>query len=206
MVFPKYRDQYDFEIKDFTDTPIETCIERCAKRPEGKDYWKRVIMQQKNEFLVPRKLYTDPMYYLGELPKCVIFDLDGTLALMNGRSPFDESRCHEDLPNYPMVDIAKMFGAREDVTLICLSGRRDGEGRANTENWLAANGVKYDQLYMRQSGDTRNDYLVKKELFEEHIQGKYLVYAVFDDRPRVVQLWVELGLPIFAFGNPFHDF
>jgi predicted kinase len=207
LVFPKYREQYDFEVKDFSDVPIDVCIERCANRPEGKDFWKKVIMKQKAEFLPPKKLYTDCNYYYGDKPKAVIFDLDGTLALMNGRSPFDETRCHEDLPNLPVVDIAKMYADREDVTLICLSGRKEDLGRTPTENWLKAHGIAYDHLYMRKAGDSRKDSIIKRELYEEHIKNKYLVYLVVDDRPQVCrELWAEEGLPLMQFGNPYHEF
>jgi predicted kinase len=214
LVFPKYRGIYEFVIKDFTDVPVEVCIERCASRPEGKDFWKKVIMEQKARFLSAKKLYTHHKYYLGTNPKCVIFDLDGTLAIMPeedgkrvGRSPFDDARCFEDLPNYPMVDIAKMYANREDVTVICLSGRDEGRAREATANWLESHGIAFDHLYMRKSGDSRKDSIIKKELFDEHIRGKYLVYAVFDDRPQVCRdLWVEEGLPLFQFGNPYHEF
>ena len=38
------------------------------------------------------------------LPKAIICDLDGTLALMNGRNPFDASKCDEDLLNVPVAE------------------------------------------------------------------------------------------------------
>lgn len=171
-------------------------------------------MRMKNEFLPPRKLYTHPEYYLDSKPKCVIFDLDGTLALMPevdgvrvGRGPFEETRAHEDLPNVPVVEIAKMYASREDVTVICLSGRKEDLGREATENWLNAHGIDYDHLFMRKAGDSRNDAIIKRELYEEHIKDKYLIHAVFDDRKRVLeQLWIPEGLPLFAVGNPYHDF
>ena len=209
LVYPKYRDEYDFEVQDFTHVPFEEIVERVKKsnRPEGADYWMRVVKEQKNQYMVPKKLYMDCTYYLGELPKCVIFDLDGTLALMNGRGPFEEERCHEDVPNYPMVDVAKMFCDRPDVTVICLSGRKEDIARTHTENWLLANGINFDHLYMRPAGNSEKDVKIKKEIYEEKIEGKYLVYAVFDDRPQVVEgLWVEKGLPVFTFGNPYHKF
>lgn len=209
LVYPKYRDQYDFEVKDFTEVPFNEILERVKKtnRPEGAVYWERVVKEQKNTFTPPKKLYTDCNYYLGDLPKCVIFDLDGTLALMNGRSPFDDARCFEDIPNYPMVDIAKMYCNREDVTVICLSGRDEGRARTATENWLLAHDVIFDHLYMRQAGDQRKDSIIKRELYEANIKGKYLIYGVFDDRPQVCRdLWAEEGLPLFQFGNPYHEF
>ena len=209
LVYPKYRNEYDFEIKDFTDVPFDVILERAKKtnRPEGADYWVKVVKEQKNTYMPPKKLYTDCNYYLQDKPKCVIFDLDGTLAIMNGRSPFDDARCHEDLPNYPMVDVAKMYCNRDDVEVICLSGRDEGRARKATMNWLVANGILCDHLYMRKAGDSRKDSIIKRELYEAHIKPNYLVYAVFDDRPQVCrELWAEEGLPLFQFGNPYHEF
>jgi hypothetical protein len=206
LVFPKYRNEYTFEIVDFTHIPVETCIERCANRPEGKNFWKGIIMKQKNEFLVPKKQYENPEYWANpNLPLCIIVDLDGTLCIHNGRSAFDFVKCVEDLPNYPLLDIVKMYGEREDVKVVIMSGRPDNY-RNESENWLNSYGVKYDHFFMRREGDYRNDAIVKKEIFDAEIKDRYSVYAMFDDRKRVVEQWVEMGLPVFAFGNPYHEF
>ncbi len=50
-------------------------------------------------------------------------------------------------------------------------------------------------LNMREAGDMRKDSIVKKELFDQHIRGKYNVRMVIDDRDQVVDMWRnELGL------------
>lgn len=47
---------------------------------------------------------------------------------------------------------------------------------------------------MRKDGDTRRDSIVKRELFEEHVKGKFNVVAILDDRPQVIrECWRELG-------------
>jgi predicted kinase len=205
LVFPKYRDSYDFEIVDFTDVPVETCIERVSNRPEGVAFWTGVINKMKNEFIVPVKVYEDPNYYMGE-NKCILVDMDGTAAIHYKRSPFDFEQCHTDLPNYPVLDIVKMYQEREDVSVIILSGRPDTV-REKTANWLASHGIKFDHLFMRKEGDWRSDVIVKEEIYLAEIKDKYTVYAVLDDRKKVVEgVWVKHGLPVFAFGNPYHDF
>ncbi len=76
LVFPKYRDFYEFEIKDFTDVDIETCIERCASRPEGREFWSKIIKEQ-------HKLLPSNQFFVEQdasLPKCVISDHDGTIC------------------------------------------------------------------------------------------------------------------------------
>ena len=49
-------------------------------------------------------------------------------------------------------------------------------------------------LFMRASGDTRKDEIVKLELFDAHVRGKYDVRLVLDDRDRVVRMWRSIGL------------
>jgi hypothetical protein len=49
---------------------------------------------------------------------------------------------------------------------------------------------------MRDTGDTRKDSVLKKELYEAHVKGHYFVNFVLDDRNQVVDIWrLELGLP-----------
>ncbi len=60
----------------------------------------------------------------------------------------------------------------------------------------------FTELYMRANKDQRSDFIVKKELYDAHIKGKYNVVAVFDDRPSVCNgLWRPLGLPLFQVGD-----
>lgn len=51
---------------------------------------------------------------------------------------------------------------------------------------------------MRQSKDFRKDSVIKSEIYEAEIKGKYFVEFVLDDRDQVVDLWrKELKLPCF---------
>jgi predicted kinase len=63
----------------------------------------------------------------------------------------------------------------------------------------------YFKLVMRETGDNRSDEVVKKEFFDEHIKGKYNVFVVIDDRPKVIRMWHSLGLPVFNVGDG-HEF
>ena len=51
-----------------------------------------------------------------------------------------------------------------------------------------------DELFMRPTGDTRKDSILKKEIYDNHIKGKYNVKYVLDDRDSVVEMWREQGL------------
>ena len=50
---------------------------------------------------------------------------------------------------------------------------------------------------MRKAGDQRSDAIVKREIYEQQIRGKFNVHCVFDDRQSVVDLWRSLGLSCF---------
>jgi len=130
------------------------------------------------------------------LPKAIICDLDGTLCLMNGRSPFDASRCDEDLPNIPVVNMVKNYH-QFNYKIILASGRED-TFKPQTMTWLERYGITYDMLIMRTLGDFRKDAIIKMEIFVNHVEGKYFVELVLDDRNQVVDLWRnDLQLPCF---------
>ena len=179
-----------FEIQDFTDVPIETCIERDLKRPASVG--EAVIRNMYNQFLAPTPpvIIPDPA-----LPWCVIVDIDGTVALMNGRGPFDWHSVDTDLPNEPVCQLVR--GINEKV--IFVSGR-DAVCRTLTLKWLCAQGLVlpgFDDLYMRPEGDMRDDRIVKEEIYRTRIEGKDNVRYVLDDRDKVVKFWRSIGLTCF---------
>jgi len=177
------------EIKDFTHVDVETCIQRDSKRPNYVG--EKVIRQMYRDFLQPKPpvLEFDP-----SLPTAIICDLDGTLALLNGRNPYDAARCEEDLVNEPVADILKTYFLN-GYTILLSSGRSDLH-RHQTERWLEKHSIQYNALYMRVEGDSRKDAIVKREIYEQHMQGRYTIKFVLDDRNQVVELWRSLGLTV----------
>ena len=142
------------------------------------------------------KKYPDYRTQDPSLPKAIICDLDGTLALLNGRSPFDASTCEYDKPNAPVVNLVTHY-YQLGYKVILASGREDIY-RSQTELWLKKYQVRFEALYMRPAGDYRKDAIVKKEIFDLYIDGKYYIELVLDDRNQVVDLWRnELQLPCF---------
>jgi predicted kinase len=191
-----------FRIQDFSNVPVETCIERDAQRPEKSRVGKDVILRMARD-LARRKPGREPMYpqfYMPEpgLPTCWVFDVDGTLAKMidrnqGGRWPYDWHRVGEDLPHEPVVEFAQML-ILNDEKIIVFSGR-DGVCFPETQDWLDKFVAPDLELHMRAAGDQRGDDIVKYEMFQEHIAGKYRVKAVIDDRDRVITMWRRvLGL------------
>lgn len=176
----------DFDIKIF-DTPVSVCIERDLARQNsvGAD----VILRMYNQFIFK------PVPYNGALPDCYIFDIDGTLAKMGNRSPYDWSRVGEDSLNEHValiLDAVKDKGAK----IIIMTGR-DASCHEETAKWLDFHDIDADFMGMRDVGDKRADAIVKREIYEENIKDKFNVLGVFDDRNSVIDLWRSLGLTCF---------
>lgn len=132
-----------------------------------------------------------------------LFDLDGTLALMNGRDPFDWDRVGEDLPNIPVVKIARTL-IRDGQQLGFLSGRKEKSRRRSTI-WLLHHLVipEVEHLWMRADDDNRPDEVVKREIYLTKIKPFHDIEGVYDDRDKVVRMWREEELTCFqvAEGN-----
>lgn len=175
-----------FAIKEF-DTPIEECIARDALREKsvGKDAILKIDKQ--------RQRYHIEKYQADETqPKAIIVDIDGTVATMTGRNPYDYTRVSEDIPNEDVISIVNLH-KQAGYKVIIVSGR-DDSCRKDTENWLEKYNVPYDELYMRKNRDRRKDSQVKLEIFNVHIRSRYNVQFVLDDRNQVVEMWRKLGL------------
>lgn len=131
-------------------------------------------------------------------PVAWMCDLDGTIALLNGRSPYDETKVSEDLVNWPVRAVVLALASRRGANgwakqIIFTSGRTEG-CRADTEKWLDDLDIGPYVLLMRTVGDTRPDPVVKHEMFYRHIAPNWWVQGVLDDRDRVVAMWREIGL------------
>lgn len=182
--------QAEVEINDsFLKVPVEECIRRDLIRPNSVG--KEVIMKMYNRYLRPQ---FQPPKYNPNLPNAIMVDLDGTLAILHNRSPYDGSKCDQDLPNQPVLETVHKW--QESTKIIVVSGRTD-DCQTLTENWLAKYGVKYSALYMRKTGDMRKDSIIKEEIYHKYIEGKYNIRFILDDRNQVVEMWRSLGLTVF---------
>lgn len=142
--------------------------------------------------------------------KCVIFDIDGTLADLSHRLHLikrDEpdwdafhAQCVQDHPIFPMRDI---------VTALCLSGHRIvfctsrmERNRENTVDWLRTNGFttylvnggRGPVMLMRHDGDRRDDTIVKQEQLRALRQFGFEPTLVFEDRARCAAMWRAEGI------------
>lgn len=202
-----------FRVHDFTHVPIEECLRRDAARedPVGEDVIRRLndnhVKATRNGWRLTDAWMNDAPatnVYVPDLalPSAIMCDIDGTLALMGDRGPFDFARCGDDLLNESVRRALVSFRLANDDRIILLSGRGD-DFRTETETWLAKHDVPFDELWMRAAGDSRRDDIVKAELFNEHVRERYNVRVSLDDRDRVVALWRRMGLPTWQvnYGN-----
>jgi predicted kinase len=192
-IIKEYRDKAIVRVKSFLDVPMDECIRRDKGREKavGAD----VIRHMYNQY---REMYFfNPVKQDDSLPKAVICDLDGTLAIHN-RSPFDYKRIPTDSLNKTIAETLEEY-KEHGYQIVYLSGRPDTY-RQLTEDWLKEKQVPTGLLFMRRENDTRDDSIVKRELFMNNLFGKFNVVAGFDDRCRVLRMWKQLGLNVTDVG------
>jgi trehalose-6-phosphatase len=140
-----------------------------------------------------------------------IFDLDGTLALIEHRIHYIRERkprdwraffaaCVDDAPNQPVIDTMRRLALTADVWV--WSGRSD-EALQPTLAWLAMHTHLLQSeagivLKMRREGDyTPDEELKASWLAGMNAIDRQRLVAVFDDRDRVVAMWRRHGVPCF---------
>ena len=136
-------------------------------------------------------------------PEAVIFDIDGTLAKMHDRGPFDWGKVGND---HVRDHVKRMLDAeREHGYDIILCSGRDSICRPETEQWLIDHDIVYDALFMRPEGSNEKDTVIKQGfLFNEC--SNWNVVRVYDDRPCVLKMWLSLGLDVVSVGDPYFEF
>ena len=159
-----------------------------------------------------------------EAKKTVIFDLDGTLAIIDKRKEhatqsngkinwnefFNPAHISFDEPNEPVIKLAQRFHDYNYEILI-FSGRNDRMYERTVE-WLEWNDVPFDLLVMRPdkfqgrtwpveeynpaTPDMRYmpDEKLKRAMLDEFVEDLDDVFLVVDDRDKVVKMWRSLGL------------
>jgi predicted kinase len=193
---------YVVEIKEFHVTQ-DTAYKRDRLRANGVG--EGVIYRQFKDY----NDYVGRVTYEADtsLPKAIIFDVDGTIAEMNGRGPFEWKRVGEDKPRDFVIQMLRNYADMGYIIIIC-SGRDDicvGE----TSAWLDEHvgSIYWHALHMRKNGDFRKDNAVKEEIFWTHLAHRYNIVACVDDRPQMIRLWHELHIPnVIAVADPYIEF
>ena len=178
---------FEVEIKTFP-IALEDACKRDSLRANGVG--KDVIYKQYQQWLeyIKRPIYVPDT----SKTKAIIVDIDGTLAQMVDRKPYDWHKVGSDTVR-PIVK--QMISAFSSTHLVIIVSGRDGVCYEDTAAWLANNGIARANLLMREVGDMRKDTIIKEEIFWRDIAPYYNIEAVFDDRPSVVRMWNELKIP-----------
>jgi predicted kinase len=132
----------------------------------------------------------------GNLPNAVIFDIDGTLAHMQGkRGTFDWNKVDLDVVDEKVRETLKAY-KKAGYTIIVVTGR-DGTSKDLTAQWLRDNKIEFDVLHTKPENDFRKDTITKTEIFNEKIRPFYNVLAAYDDRDQAVTMWRNLGIKCY---------
>lgn len=150
--------------------------------------------------------------------KAIICDIDGTIADPTHRLHHMQVRpkrynefhgsADRDLPIQITIDIVRRLWVDGEYDVLFVTGRPE-KIRQVTLNWLTEHtpfktlpslpeGVDGWMLFMRETDDKRKDEVVKREIYEKHIEPHYDVKLVLEDRRSVYKMWRDLGLLTFA--------
>lgn len=187
----------------FFDCSLEEAIERDSKRT--RQVGEEKIRKQLGRYLYLKQLaQADDQCFKSQIvpivnddtkPKCIVFDIDGTLAHMYNRFPYQWDLVGEDIPDEAIIMLSQICILKDVKVFIC-SGR-DEICREETINWLSkylGSSSNYT-LMMRPNKDNRADYKVKHEMWEE-ICKDYCITCMIDDRSQVVDYARNLGFKV----------
>jgi predicted kinase len=100
-----------------------------------------------------------------------------------------------DTPKREVIHLVESL-RRQGYIILIVSGRPirflELEVGKETVTWLKDAGVIYEHIFMRQSGDKREDTIVKQEILDKLPKDR--IAYVFDDRDSVVKMWRSNGL------------
>lgn len=192
--------EYTYEFKEFYVPYAEAMKRSKARKAAGGLYISRNIMtkfykkyypKEFREELTDKRVIREPEV---RLPSVVICDLDATLALHQGREPFEWELLKTDKIDPRLRLLLNNFMGLYKVVFI--TGRPESARLATTE-WLQDPENKLHNnwvLYMRDNNDFSHGDDYKEKVYHEKIEGKYNVLCVFEDSNKCVKRWRELGL------------
>lgn len=190
------------ETVDFLDVPLADLIRRDQQREDavGEQVIRRMFHQQVKK--MPTFLEYDQ-----NLPWVIVCDMDGTLTKgPKNRSPYEWHKVGQDDINLGVAHALDGMKLMEYAKLYIFSGR-DGVCRPETEDWLERHDIEYDLLEMREKDDQRSDEIVKSEMIEKHIRGKYNILIWFDDRVGISTMLRDVyGINVAQIGDPYYKF
>lgn len=144
-------------------------------------------------------------------PKAIVFDVDGVILdtsfiledilslQLKGDAMWDYFHEHCNSENVHLVKgfrllYLKLLDMRinSGVEFILLTSRNE-KVRENTEKKLREEGIFFDRLYMRNNGDYRESFILKKETLQD-LQKEYNILLYIDDDLKNCETGKELGI------------
>lgn len=195
------------DIKDFTNVDVQTCIDNDVKRSIGQPKGEATIRRLAKEWERWKLLSTDVEFTVQSMgfsydftstlkPPAVICDLDGTLAHNPNRAPNDFALVGDDQVDDYVLHLLKLM-SNDGLKIIIVTGR-ELWCKEDTCLWLDQHRVPYNAIFMRPSGDFRDDVAIKSEIYKAYIEPSFSVFMVLDDRSKIVQMWRDnFGLRCF---------
>ncbi len=182
------------------DVPLQVCIDRDTDRE--RQVGKGIIRNQHANLTKLKSAFkfeswepsTETIQQDNSLPPCVIFDIDGTLAIKGFRSPYDWAKVGEDTINEAVAHTLVCHYEAKQKIIICTG--RDGSCESETLKWLADYYIPYDRFYIRPAGNNEKDYIIKERMWREIAKNNYIA-CLYDDRDQVVFHGRSLGLSVF---------
>lgn len=174
---------------DFVEQRHDTSLPECVKRDNlrtGKDHVGRAVIERLGLSSGWIKLTGKPI---------VIVDVDGTLADSSWRAPLFLNSDPKDWDGFfaaaatdkPIEAVQKWVRTlywSHEYEIVIMSGRSDDYCDL-TVKWLYTHSIPFDHILMRKRGDKREDWIVKRELF--NMLPKDQVAFVIDDREQVIE-------------------
>lgn len=185
---------------EYFDVPLQELYRRNDQRQGGVS--KKVLYSM---YLRMREIMGHPRYVPDtSLQQAIVYDIDGTLARMVDRGPFDWKRVDTDVVRPEIADMLR--GHYNAGYFIVLASGRDGSCKGLTEKWMHDNDIPFHDFFIRPAGNFEKDFIIKERMLFEDIAPKYNVVAWVDDRPQVSDHLRILGVPVIQVADPHLEF
>tara|TARA_B100000902_G_C27296295_1_gene910142 strand:+ start:616 stop:1074 length:459 start_codon:yes stop_codon:yes gene_type:complete len=139
------------------------------------------------------------------MKKCIIFDVDGTIADVEHRRHF-VSGDQKDWKSFRehtqfdkrvdwVCDIAQRFIAQGDDVAF-FSARNESERDITEKQIMDWIGEDHKGIFLRPDGDFRCDAEFKSDLADKFVEMGGKIDLIFDDRNKVVDMWRAKGFTV----------
>lgn len=139
-----------------------------------------------------------------EKKKAILVDIDGTLAILNDRDPYNPETCEQDELNKIVANVIILF-EKAGFKIILATGREE-QWRQQTVNWLHKNEIPYNLLLMRPDGNRISATQLKRQWYIDDLQYYYEIILVLEDLYKTIEMFRKYDIPAWQVNpDPFYD-